>query len=943
MNQPVSFAGKTINLAGISNQTIGGSAAIDFNDLIVNKETGAVILAKNITVGGTLTLTKGNVILGANNLTLGQNAVAGTFTVNNMIVADGSGLVLRPFTSIGEYFFPIGELTSNPAYSPIKVKITSGTFSNAFVGVSVVDAIHPNNYSSQNYISRYWNVKQTGITSAVADITANYVPAEVLVPENTLAAGQLDGTFNITTNPWKKVGTLANLTLSAADVTLTQDQNSVFTGIKGGDFTVEAYGYGEFCQGSTVSMNAVTLGGDAPYTYLWTPALPNAAVVTIPTATVGSTNYQLTVTDANGFGAFDNNSPVKILPASVGGAISNSTQQICVGALPVALQLGDSVGSVLYWQKSLDSNFTTFENLPNTTTTLSSVEIGPVMQTTYVRAVIQNGTCEEKVSGYATISIKSTTWNGTSWSNSEAPNATTSAIFTGNYTTSAEGITACSCEVSSGAVLTISANSTITIQNNIVNNGSIVVESDGNLIQINDSAVNSGVILVKRDLQFRKIERKEYNYLISPVEGGDLKTKVYRKTDGTPVNAPFTLYHTESNNKFYNSSGAYIAGRSLAVKEPALNSGALATAFFEGKPFNGKIAYNLSYSGPSLGYNLVGNPYPSNLDLNVLYADNQTEIESTFQFWDNTANAIYEQQGSGYTGNAYAVFNAVAGERGTGLPAPGKEQQEVLVPRTPNNIVKVGQGFMVKAKGTGKILNYRNYGRTAVNEGSVFYGKQSQEDRYFLKMTAPSGITSTIAMVYFAGGNNLFGTDDSAAIPSSDEVYSIVQGEKVAINGRSTFVNTDNIPLGTRHFVGGDYTIALGDQEGIFANGQSIYLKDKQTNTITNLNAGNYTFTASAGASTGRFEIIYQSDVVLVTESTFKEELKVYRDGEDFVVKAQTKKITGVEVYDMSGRLIFSQNANNTKVVVNGTSLSNGTYLLKINQGTEVYTKKILK
>ena len=823
------------------------------------------------------------------------------------------------------------------------MKITSGTFSNAFVGVSVVDAIHPNNYSSQNYISRYWNVKQTGITNAKADITANYDQAEVLVPENTLAAGQLDGTFNITTNPWKKVGSLANNTLSATNVTLTPGQNSVFTGIKGGDFSVEVYGYGEFCQGSSVSMNAVNSGGDAPYTYSWTPTLPNASVVSIPTATVGEFNYQLTVTDANGFVAFDNNSPVKILPASVGGAISNSTQQICVGTLPVALQLGDSVGSVLYWQKSLDSNFTSFENLPNTTTTLSSVEIGPVMQTTYVRAVIQNGTCEEKVSGYATISIKSTTWNGTSWSNSEAPNATTSAIFTGNYTTAAEGITACSCEVSSGVVLTISANSNITIQNNIVNNGSIIVESDGSLVQINDDAVNTGNILVKRNLQFRNDARKEYNYLISPVEGGDLKTKVYRKTDGTAVNAPFTLYHTESNNKFYNSSGAYIAGRSLAVKEPALNSGALATAFFEGKPFNGKIAYNLSYSGPSLGYNLVGNPYPSNLDLNFLYADNQAEIESTFQFWDNTANAIYEQQGSGYTGNAYAVFNAVAGERGTGLPAPGKEQQEVLVPRTPNNIVKVGQGFMVKAKGTGKILNYRNYGRTAVNEGSVFYGKQVQEDRYFLKMTAPSGITSTIAMVYFAGGNNLFGADDSAAIPSSDEVYSIVQGEKVAINGRSTFVNTDNIPLGTRHFVGGDYTIALGDQEGIFANGQSIYLKDKQTNTITNLKAGNYTFTASAGASTGRFEIIYQSDVVLVTESTFKEELTVYRDGEDFVVKAQTKKITGVEVYDMSGRLIFSQNANNTKVVVNGTSLSNGTYLLKINQGTEVYTKKILK
>ena len=793
-------------------------------------------------------------------------------------------------------------------------------------------------------MEKYWNVTQTGITDAVSTITGKYVATDVIGEESKLVAGQLDGGFDLQTNPWKKVGTLAGTTLTATNVSLTAGLVSAFTGIKGGAFSVEIYGYGDFCQNSTVELTAVTEGGDGPFTYVWTPAFPNAgtAIVTVPSTLVGPITYKVTVRDANGFVAVGEGREVYIFPASEGGTIDVPSQDICLGSQPSDLKLTGSVGAIQYWQSSPDANFTDFTNIPNKTTILSGEQIGAVNETTYFRALLQSGDCAEKFSDYAVVRINTTTWNGitSGWSNG-APKATTAVVFAADYTATSD-FKACSILVESGTI-TIPVGTSMTIQNIITNNGSIIVESDASLIQINDNAVNTGNILVKRILSFRDDSRKEYNYLISPVEGGDLKTKVYRKTDGTPVNAPFTLYHTESNNKFYNSSGAYIAGRGLAVKEPALNSGALATAFFEGKPFNGIIAYNLFYSGPSLGYNLVGNPYPSNLDLNVLYADNQAEIESTFQFWDNTANAIYDQQGSGYTGNAYAVFNAVAGERGTGLPAPGKEQQEVLVPRTPNNIVKVGQGFMVKAKGTGKILNYRNYGRTAVNEGSVFYGKQSQEDRYFLKMTAPSGITSTIAMVYFAGGNNLFGTDDSAAIPSSDEIYSIVQGEKVAINGRSTFVNMDTIPLGTRHFVGGDYTIALGDQEGIFANGQSIYLKDKQTNTITNLNAGNYTFTASAGASTGRFEIIYQSDVVLVTESTFKEELTVYRDGEDFVVKAQTKKITGVEVYDMSGRLIFSQNANNTKVVVNGTSLSNGTYLLKINQGTEVYTKKILK
>lgn len=945
LNESVIFVGKTVNFRGVVDQTIGGTAAINFNNLIVNKETGAVILVQDISVGGKLTLTKGNLVLGDKNLTLGSSPVGGVFNTQNMIAADGGGFVRRPFTSVDKsYFFPIGELTGPPSYSPITVDITSATsFNDAVVAVNAKDEKHPNNFSVDNYIRHYWNVKQTGITDALASITANYEDLDIMGLEAKIAAAQLNGTFDQTSNPWMKFGPLSDNTLSATGATLTAGVNSVFTGIKGGSFTAEIYGYGDFCQNSPVELNAVTEGGDGPFTYVWTPTLPNAATVTVPTTSVGPITYKVTVRDANGFVAVGEGREVYIFPASEGGTIDVPSQDICLGSQPSDLKLTGSVGAIQYWQSSPDANFTDFTNIPNKTTILSGEQIGAVNETTYFRALLQSGDCAEKFSDYAVVRINTTTWNGitSGWSNG-APTATTAVVFAADYTATSD-FKACSILVESGTI-TIPVGTSMTIQNNITNNGNIIVESDGNLIQINDSAVNSGVILVKRDLQFRNIERKEYNYLISPVEGGNLKTGIYRKEDKiTPVNAPFTLYHTESNNKFYNSSGAYIAGRSLAVKEPALNSGALATAFFEGKPFNGIIAYNLFYSGPSLGYNLVGNPYPSNLDLNVLYADNQAEIESTFQFWDNTANAIYEQQGSGYTGNAYAVFNAVAGERGTGLPAPGKEQQEVLVPRTPNNIVKVGQGFMVKAKGTGKILNYRNYGRTAVNEGSVFYGKQSQEDRYFLKMTAPSGITSTIAMVYFAGGNNLFGTDDSAAIPSSDEVYSIVQGEKVAINGRSTFVNTDNIPLGTRHFVGGDYTIALGDQEGIFANGQSIYLKDKQTNTITNLKAGNYTFTANAGASTGRFEIIYQSDVVLVTESTFKEELTVYRDGEDFVVKAQTKKITRVEVYDMSGSLIFSQNANNTKVVVNGTSLSNGTYLLKINRGTEVYTKKILK
>lgn len=530
---------------------------------------------------------------------------------------------------------------------------------------------------------------------------------------------------------------------------------------------------------------------------------------------------------------------------------------------------------------------------------------------------------------------------GNVWSPSP-PEEDEKAIIEGNYTNIGNPII-CECEVAEGGVLTIPDNTSVTVKGKIVNDGIFTVESNASLIQKEDEAINTGDILVKRNLTFKNNLRKEYNYLISPVENANLRTEMYRKSDGTPVVAPSVLYHTESNNKFYNSTGAYIAGRSLAVKEPELSSGALATAFFTGKPFNGIIKYPLAYSGPLMGYNLVGNPYPSNIDLLLLYGDNNTEVESTFRFWDNTVNDRDEQQGSGYTGDAYAIFNAASGVNGTGLPAPGSTAPGDEGTKVPNKIVKVGQGFMVKAKGADKVLKYSNHIRLGDNTGSEFFGKQSPDDRYWLTMKAPSGIFSTIAMVYFGAGNNSFSADDSKATLISDVLYSIVQDEKVSINGRSSFADTDVIPLGTKHFVNGEYTIALGNKEGIFATGQNIYLKDTQTGIITNLSEGNYTFQANAGESTGRFEIIYKPQTILATDSNVREEIVVYRDAEDFVLKAQTKKITDVELYDTAGRLLYKAQPNVTKVLIPAQFLNRGVYLLKISQDTQVTIKKVIR
>ena len=959
LNELVSFVGKTVNFTGVVDQTIGGTEVIDFNNLTINKASEKVILAQDIKVGGTLTLQSGNIIIGGKNLTLGQSAVAGTPGVNSMIVADGTGKVIRPFTSIGEYFFPIGEMTSNPAYSPIKVNVTAGSFStNASVSVSVEDKIHPDNHSLQNYISRFWNVTQVGISNAKAIITGTYVEAENLFPQKSMAAGQLDGPFNVESNPWKKVGTLSGTTLLAENVSLTSGQNSVFTGIKGGEFSVEVYGYGGFCQGSpgsSASLEAVTDGGDAPFTYSWSNALPNGKIVNVPTDAVGTITYEITVRDANGFEATDINSPVKVFAPSVGGTISITDPASC----STTLELQGKVGDVLYWQRSTTFDFTdeTTLNIGNATSVLTNREIGIIDAPTYFRAVVQNGPCGQVLSNVLTIESNSTTWRGPAlgWTNS-APTAANTAIFAADYDIEVGGLTVCNFRVNEGVTLKIKKDSPITVQNDIINYGDIIVENNANLIQVSntgeyrtDPILNSmATFTVQRKAT---IKRLDYVYWSSPVADQNLRGF----SPGTIITR--FLAYDESDDYFkavFPAEGptdnpaikVFSPAKGYAIR--ARNNQNATTpkdwpGQFVGKPNNGVVNFNLKKDGN--GYNLVGNPYPSNILLegsNSLFSQNTAVIESMAYFWTNvSANEI--EGGSGYSQNNYAILN------GTGsIAAPGEKGTAEIGVEVPTPTAKIGQGFIVKAKEAGKNQNlvFNNSIRNAGE--SIFFDKKQKEekDRFWLSLTTPNQFSTTMLIGYVTSATNGFEYSYDAPLMSlgSDSFFSVLEDRKLGIQGRQYPLNTnDKVALGTNHYVAGDHVISLQKAEGIFANGQNIYLKDKKANIVTNLSAGNYTFAAVEGLTEGRFEIIYENDIVLGTGSSTKDELMVYRDGTDFIVKAASKKISDIEVYDTSGRLMMKLNPNQTEVRIEGQTLINSVYVLKIYQNGKVTTRKIIR
>ncbi|MDP2453806.1 MULTISPECIES: choice-of-anchor D domain-containing protein [unclassified Kaistella] len=617
---------------------------------------------------------------------------------------------------------------------------------------------------------------------------------------------------------------------------------------------------------------------------------------------------------------------------------------------------GTVAGSRIY---NADNNLTYFNSTSANRYSAINVTDLPAVSNLKVRISAQNNALNES---WILDDVRLTStglvpkvWNGSAWLPS-LPQPSDKAIINADYHSGTNGsFKVCQCEINSGATLTVGGNTEVKVSDFLNNNGNVVVESDGNFIQTNETDTNSGMgtfkVLRKLNLS---ATREQYNYLTSPTQGTSLKD-IYKDAVGNAVNVPFILYHNEATNKFLNSSGVYIKGRALAVKEPttATFATSVMTAAFMGQPANGSFNYNLvnsSFADPNRGYNLIGNPYPSNIDLIKFYADNSTagNLSPTFYFWDHTANTQTVQMGDLYNGLAYANFNA-ATPTGTGTPTKAFGDPGAAGLKFPTRYVKVAQGFMAKVNNTPTFnVTFSNSSRKA-DSAEGFFGKgksvenETPVDRYWLNLITPANLASNIAVVYFEEGNDAFTKDDSRSMGGSDAIYSLVENEKVSINGKSSFTLIDQVDLGTSHFSAGTYTIAIDKAEGVFANGQNIYLKDHQTGTVTNLTESNYTFEASPGETAGRFQIVYRSETVLVTETKMKGGMVVYRDGNDFVIKSP-KTLASVEAYDLSGKLIMVLKPISKKAVLDASKITNGIYVLKITSTSgEVTTQKIAR
>jgi hypothetical protein len=915
MNQTADFTSKTLVFTGSEPQSIKGTASPVFNNLTITNTVADVLLETNATVGGTLAINSGNLNLGNNNLTLGANAVTGTFSASRMIIASGTGELRRTFTGTGSYVFPIGDATNTNDYSPITVNVTAGSFSNAYIGVSVADAIHPNNSSLANNLSRYWKVNQSGITGAVANITAAYTTADLNGAENTVGAAQLKGTFNQQTNPWIKYAVFGSNTLTAAGATLTAGQTSVFTGIKGAVFTATLMGYGSFCQNEAVTLNAAFANGDAPYTYSWSGGLGTQNTATPPTTGAGTINYTVTIKDSNGITASDNANIITLLPTQ-GGTVS-SAQAICSGSVPANLTLSGNIGNILHWEKSSDIGFSAPTTIANTTTTLTGAEIGAITATTYFRAVVQNGSCLEVYAVPAAIIVKSTEWNGTAWSNG-APDSATTAVISGNYTSSGN-FNACTLTVNNSAVVTIVSGHNVNLGGVLtVSSGSFTLENNANLLQ-SSNAANTGNIIVKRNSS--ALKRQDYTLWSSPV----LSQNLLAFSPATLSNRFYT-YNTATNvySAITPSDNTFAAAKGYLIRMPNTHP-ATATIWnsqFTGVPNNGSYPVAMTNT-----YNLVGNPYPSPISMSAFVADNTSSITGTLYFWRETNNNT--------SNNAYCTW---AG----GTFTSNGEAQVV----NPAGIIQTGQGFFVAAKAGQTALNFSNAQRVS-NNGNQFFRTGAPEERntIWLNATNAAGAFSQMAVGYITNATQDVDLFDGKFLEDGNmSLNSILDNSDYVIQGRALpFDAADVVPLSFKTTTAGDYSIAIDHTVGLFENGQHIFLKDNFANTIHDLRTTPYAFATESGTFNNRFEIVYQNPLATIEPSFTGNSIIAYKQNQHLVINTGKSIMAEIKVFDIRGRLLVERNHINASEIRIETGNTNEVLIVKITSDEHLTaTKKVV-
>ena len=572
--------------------------------------------------------------------------------------------------------------------------------------------------------------------------------------------------------------------------------------------------------------------------------------------------------------------------------------------------------------------------------------------------------------------------------------------------------------------LIIDSNKTLTVNDDNLIENTWYLELNGTLDLMNDSQLiqtNTSDLVTSAD--GKTLRRQEgspsaywYNYWSSPVGAtGAISLTDNNSASNNANNSPFTLGMLKDDTGFncqftsdYTASGnvssfwlyTYINGRTYwdwtkISTSTNLNPGVGYTQkgtgiagseqqyIFEGKPNNGTILVSVTdVGGPgsvqdvSKTSYLLGNPYPSALDIHAFINDNVGVIDGDLQLWQQwsgTSHNLNEYNGG------YAQVNKLGSTRAyqfVGMSGAHNGSQDGTL--VPSRYLPIGQGFITEIIADGNV-EFNNDQRIFVLEGdadgtydngSVFFkntkgkskgetttAKTTSEENPFKKIrleftTVVGPETRRELLLGFNSSTTDgydYGFDAICDEINNNDLNLNFEGKNMNIQAYSELTPDKVVPLNFKSSGSNTFEIKITDLENIDES-EEIYIRDNLTGEYFDLKSGvAYGFSSDQGKFNERLEIVFQSQQQsLSTEEANYEENFIYylNKRRKIFVKKSSASIKNMALVNMRGQTVMELQNVPSDVLNNGIEIPNvssGGYIACFRtDDNQVLTKKII-
>lgn len=641
--------------------------------------------------------------------------------------------------------------------------------------------------------------------------------------------------------------------------------------------------------------------------------------------------------DYNGDGNFDDANETVALPNYIDG---NSVIYTITAAIPSSLTPGNY--TVRIWNRLANAGLGT----------PAASACGSYAYGTYVEYTLAVAAPCFNWTGTA-----NTEWNNTAnWCGGTVPTSSSDVTITtatNNPVISTGTASVHNLTIAEGATLTVATGATLNVDNLLSVNpaGTLTVADNGALVQGAATTVsaNSGNIVFHK--KGSSLYRSDYTIWSSPVAGQNLQAfspatvsnRFYEYKTATDVYASVT----PGDNNFEPAKG-YLIRMPNADATAGYNDGATAIKFdgtFTGVPNNGTITRPLATTGGR--YNAIGNPYPSPINLYDFFYGNAAVIDASsgVYLWRKKNNA---------SSSSYATLNLAAF---VANPAQGggaeNNQFYAFDPSTgsSNWLLAPGQGFIVRTLTglTNPEVTFTNSMRRGTPGSSQSFFRQGADtaSRLWINLSSvAAGNASQTAIAYMdnATMDIDFGYDATKFTENNAlSVYTLAQQNPLTIQARPVFTNTDVVPMGYNAPQAGTYTIAIDHANGVFQQGQAVYIKDNAEGIIRSLNDNSYSFATEAGTFDNRFELLYTTQALGTDQPLDANTVAVFKQGSSIHVNAGSALVNGITIYDIRGAKVYSvDNVNNTEAVINNLTAEQQVLIVEVNTTKGKVSKRVI-